>query len=276
MSRSLFFLVLVACCASASAHDTWLAPEPPSDARGYWTVQLTTGHEFPALGAAAKPERVERAELITSRRRVPLVALTATAHALPFRVVADEHEDAVSVAVAVLRPYDIALTPELVDVYIRDELGGDEEILARYQSQGRWRERYTKNAKALIRASGAAPAEIATRPHGLAYELVPAIDPTLVDAGESFQVCAYANSRPVRREQARVHVGLVDADGSSSSHVADRDGCVRIRPSATEGYLLHSILIGPVDRGDVDWESHFAALTVRRAAASSSPLRSQP
>jgi hypothetical protein len=105
---------------------------------------------------------------------------------------------------------------------------------------------------------------------------VPAIDPTLVAAGEAFPVCAWANGQPVKRNQARVHIGLVDADGRSTSHAADRDGCVRVRPATAEGYLLHSILIRPIDAGDVDWESHFAALTVRRAAASSSLTRSQP
>jgi len=274
MSRWLFFIVLVACSARVAAHDTWLAPEPPTGSRSYWTVQLTTGNAFPALETAAEPERVERAELVTSSRRLPLIAMTANAHALPFRVVSDE--DTVSVAVVAMRPYDIELTPELVETYVRDELGSDEQILARYRSQGRWRERFTKNAKALIRSGGAAPAAIAIQPHGLAYELVPTVDPTVVVAGESFQVCAYANGVPVRREQARVHVGLVEADSSSALHAADRNGCVRVRPRTTEGYLLHSILITPVDAGDIDWKSQFASLTVRRAAAPSFPMRSQP
>jgi hypothetical protein len=80
----------------------------------------------------------------------------------------------------------------------------------------------------------------------------------------------------VRGDETRVHIGLVDVDGSSTWQAADADGCVRVRPRTADGYLLHSILIRPVDRGDVDWESHFASLTVRRTAVSSSPLRSTP
>lgn len=274
MSRSLSSIVLLFCAASAAAHDTWLAPEPPAGARDYWMVLLTTGHAYPAPEVAAQPERVARAELITDRRGLPLVAMAATPHALPFRVVADRTD--VSVAVVALRANVIELTPELVATYVRDELGNDARILSRHRAQGRWRERYTKNAKALIRGRGSAAAAIATRPHGLAYELVPTNDPTLRVAGEPFRVCAYADGRRVRRDRARVHVGLVEADGSATSHAADRDGCVVVRPGTAEGYLLHSVLITPVDDGHVDWKSHFAALTVRRAATFPSPTRSEP
>lgn len=271
MFRCFCFIALIAICAGADAHDTWLVPEPPSAAHGYWTVQLTTGDEFPALGSAANPATIDRADLITGSHRVPLLLLPASANVLPFRVVADASD--VSVAVVAERANRVELAPELVEKYVHDEFDGDAQLLARYRAQGRWRESYGKNAKLLIRTSGDAPAAIATRPQGLAYELVPEVDPTLVAAGEPYRVCAYAHGRRVR---ARVYVGLVDVDGRSTLRRADRRGCVRVRPATSDGYLLHSILIGPVDSGDVDWESQFASLTVHRATASPSPTRSEP
>jgi hypothetical protein len=217
---------------------------------------------------------VARAELITVTGAVPLVAMTPNARALPFRVVADD--EPLKVAVVALWPLDIELQSDAVERYVRDELGGEPSFTERYRAQGHWRERYTKNAKTLIRTSGERPAAIATQPHGLSYELVPSTDPTLTEAGTAFEVCAFANNRRVTSKQARVHIGLSEANGRSTLHPADRRGCARVRPMSTDAYLLHSVLILPIEQSDADWESHFAALTVHRAVFSSSPLRSQP
>ncbi len=215
-----------------------------------------------------------RAELITSTRTVPLVEMTPNGRTLPFRVIADD--EPLNVAVVALWPLVIELESDAVDRYVRDELGGEASFTERYQTQGHWRERYTKNAKVLIRTSGARADAMATQPHGLSYELVPSIDPTLAQAGTAFEVCAFANNRRVTATQARVHIGLSEADGTTAMQPADQRGCVRVQPNGVDPYLLHSVLILPIEEFDADWESHFAALTVHRAVFSSSPLRSQP
>jgi hypothetical protein len=217
---------------------------------------------------------VARAELITGTGTVPLVAMTPNARTLPFRVVADD--EPLKVAVVALWPLDIELQSDAVERYVRDELGGEASFTERFRSQGRWRERYTKNAKTLIRTGGGRADSIATQPHGLNYELVPSIDPTLTQAGTAFEVCAFADNRRVTAKQARVHIGLSEANGRNTLQPADRRGCALVRPLSADAYLLHSVLILPIEQSDADWESHFAALTVHRAVFSSSPLRSQP
>lgn len=279
MSRFLLVAVLGLCCSNVNAHDTWLVSGATTSGLDHHVVELTTGHAFPELGVASKPERVARAELITATRSVPLVALTPNAQALPFRVIAGD--EAMLIAVVSLRAHDVELQPDAVAQYIHGELGSDSFLLARYQSQGRWRERYTKNAKALIRTRGTGAEAIVTQPHGLAYELVPSVDPTLIEPGTAFEVCAYANnqrvtSRPVKPGQAQIHIGLLQADGTATTQRADARGCVRARPKGADNYLLRSVLILPVDKPDADWESHFTALTVRRAVIPSLPQRSQP
>lgn len=267
MLRPSFLLPLAwcVCCSSAAAHNTWLAPESPTDARKYWALMLSTGHAFPQQDEAPSERMVARADLLSSRRSVALFPLKATQGALPFRVVSDD--DPVQVAVVALKPGDVTLTPEAVAVYLREELGDDAAVRERFVTLGRWRERFTKNAKALLRLHGDAPAAVAMQPHGLAYELVPSVDPTLLPGGTPFEVCAYADDRRVRRDDVRIQIGLIDANGHASTQPGNADGCATVAPATAGGYLLHSILLRPVERDDVDWESHFAALTVVRAVA---------
>lgn len=270
MLRSSFlFLLLLLCARPAAAHNTWFAPEPPGDGRNHWVLLLSTGSAFPQREDAPQERRIARAELISSRRTVALFPLKSLSNALPFRVISDD--DPLQVAIATLRPSDVELAPGAVEIYLRDELGNDAAFRSRYASQQRWRERYTKNAKTLLRLSGDTRAPIATQPHGLAYELVPSVDPTLLAAGTPFEVCAFANDQRVRRDDAHVQIGLVEADGTASTQAANDEGCATVKPSTADGYLLHSILLRPVDEDDIDWESHFAALTVARAVAPALP-----
>jgi hypothetical protein len=222
MSYLLRILLLCLYASCASAHNTWLIPEPPTESRNYWTLGLTTGDTFPAPDQSTRPGRVARAELITGTGTVPLVAMTPNARTLPFRVVADD--EPLKVAVVALWPLDIELQSDAVERYVRDELGGEASFTERFRSQGRWRERYTKNAKTLIRTGGGRADSIATQPHGLNYELVPSIDPTLTQAGTAFEVCAFADNRRVTAKQARVHIGLSEANGRNTLQPADRRG----------------------------------------------------
>lgn len=265
---SLVFLLLLSSAFPAMAHNTWFAPQPPNAAHNYWLLLLSTGSEFPQRSQAPQERHIARAELVSSRKSVVLFPLKSMPDALPFRVISDD--DPLQVAIATLKPSVVELDADAVEIYLRDELASDAGFRKRYTSQQRWRERFTKNAKALLRMRGDASAPIALKPHGLAYELVPSVDPTLVPAGTSFEVCAYANDQRVPRTDAHIAIGLVEADGRMSTQAGDADGCATVAPSA-DGYLLHSILLRPVDEDDVDWESHFAALTVARAAAPALP-----
>lgn len=269
MLRAALTLTLLLCCASAAAHNTWFAPQAPDASRKHWVLLLSTGSAFPVQDDAPSERRIARADLVSSSRTLTLFALSPTATALPFRVVADTDE--VQVAVAALKPNDVELDPAAVDIYLAEEVGDDPTFRARYTQQGHWRERYTKNAKTLLRMHGDAPAAIATQPHGLAFELVPTVDPTLLDAGTAFEICAYANGKRVRRDDARIRIGLVQADGAATTQPGNADGCAHVMPSTNDGYLLHSILLRSVERDDIDWESDFASLTVGRAAAAAPP-----
>lgn len=261
---SFFAGTLVASCALA--HDTWLLPRAPERDSTQWTLDLTTGHDFPAPEHAPSSARVRRAEAIAATATLPLLPRTSRKDALPFGVLVER--EAVVAAVVALRPTTTALDEAAVDRYLAGELGEWPALRERHRRLGHWRERYTKNAKALLRiGDGGDTGGVATRAHGLPYELVPRTDPTRRASGDPLVICAFADGAPVRDPFVPLRVGLVDADGSTSWVVAGEDGCATLRPSGIDGYLLRSVLIRPLDAPHADWDSHFATLTVGSATA---------
>lgn len=257
----LFVLASVLAAPCASAHDTWLAARAPAPNGIAWTLELTTGHDFPTLESAPPPSRIARAERIAAAGRLPLLPLAARREAQPFRVLAGD--DAVLVGVVELRPRIAVLDEAEVARYLAGELGEAPALVERHRRLGRWRERFAKYAKALLRAqSRTDPAALATRVHGLGYELVPQRDPTLPLAGEPLRVCAYADGAAVRDPYVPLRIGIVQSDGDAGWQLADADGCAAFVPETAGGYLLRSVLIRPLDSPGADWDSRFATLTV--------------
>lgn len=235
---------------------------------------MSTADAFPRLDAAPDPSRLSRAERIDAEGALPLLPATAEGGALPLRMVVGA--DTVVVAVASLHPKTITLAEDIVLKYLDAELGMWPELLERHRRLGVWRERYTKNAKTIVRLGKASDrAQLATRPHGLAYELVPSSDPTQRQPGALLEVRGYADGQPVRAPFAPLRIGLVEADGSASWEVADPRGCVRLAPSTRDGWLIRSILIRPLESPEANWDSHFAALTVGIATVDASPTEQE-
>jgi hypothetical protein len=256
--------MLLASCALA--HDTWLLPHAPGRDRAQWTLDLTTGHDFPAPEHAPSSARVRRAEAIAATATLPLLPRTARKDALPFGVLVER--EAVVAAVVGLRQTTTTLDDAAVDRYLAGELGEWPALRERHRRLGHWRERYTKNAKALLRiGDGGDSGGVASRAHGLPYELMPRTDPTRRAPGDPLVVCAFADGAPVRNPFVPLRVGLVEADGRATWQVAGDDGCATVRPATTDGYLLRSVLIRPLDAPHADWDSHFATLTVGSATA---------
>jgi len=239
----------------AHAHDTWLAhANATDDDRSALSLRLTTGDRFPRLEGGTAVARVARAECIFDSRREALQIGLPSAHALP--VQCRWAHDAAAVAILSLHPRDLELDAESVAVYL-GELGNDPRIAERHAGLGRWRERYRKNAKAIVRHAPGEPLAAAVLPHGLDFELVPDTDPTLLPEGGALRVCAYASGVAV----GPIYLGLVEANGRASWRWSDAAGCVEVKPER-RGYLLRSIRLLPAKLADLEWESEFASLTV--------------
>jgi hypothetical protein len=171
---------------------------------------------------------------------------------------AEQGDEDLIVAMATLKPREITLEAEKAAIYLREELGNDPSIQARYQQQGIWRERFNKHAKTILRTRVGNTATLAEKVFGLPYELVPDRDPSALKVGAIFKVCAYRDGVRVKR----AYIGMVQADGSHRAQWSDDLGCVRIRAKSQQGYMLHSVFIQAANEPNLDWESHFASLTV--------------
>lgn len=252
-------LLLLALASIAGAHDTWLiegtgTQEMTSDHREI-ALALTTGDAFPAQGTTSSPARILRASLISADTSVPLLIGNSTAQALEFRGLTKAKS--VVIAVVQLKPSQIDLPKDKVAGYL-EELGNPSGARARYEKSGTWQESYSKNAKMWVRVGTQAAPKSLLAPMNLPYELVPVRDPTTLKIGESLKVCAYANGKAA----PKAYIGMVGADGKHVNVWADQKGCASFKLASVSGYLIHGIRLEPSKMPSLDWESHFASLTV--------------
>jgi hypothetical protein len=257
----IFFITIISLCTAANAHETWLVPgsagvqAEPAAGHKKIALALTTGMAFPALGTSTAPARILRANLISADASVPLLVGNSSTEKLELSGLT-KSKSAV-MAIVQLKPSVIDLPKDKVGEYLI-ELGNPASVKARFEASGTWRESYTKNAKMWVRVGSAAAPKSLMAPMNLPYELVPASDPTVMKVGERLKVCAFADGKAA----PNAYLGLVDAFGQHSHTRADKTGCANFKLPSTSGFLLHAIRIGASSQTDLDWESHFASLTV--------------
>jgi uncharacterized GH25 family protein len=247
----------IVCClfllAKAHAHDTWLVGSSTHNNQAQ--IALTTGSEFPKLGEANNPSRIQRSVLLANESSSSLLVQASTRKALLLSGALPK--PGVYVAIAQTKPNAIELDAKSVREYMR-ELGSSPEHSQRYQTQGRWRELYAKNAKMILRTDAKANAAWALKPMNLPYEFVPTTDPTQLKDGDVLKVCAYAEGKRV----PKAYIGMVGANGKASFKRANSAGCASFSLKQASNYLVRGVHIQPTDLPDLEWVSHFAALTV--------------
>lgn len=249
-------LVALLLSMPVQSHDTWLGLAPPAAPGALLReFRLSTGHHFPTPEDASSEARIARAELELDSYRLPLLPAPPQARWLPLRVAAGE-QALLKIALS-LRPVTIELDELQVQSYL-EEVGDTGSAARRHAELGRWRERFEKHARSLARLREGPADPRASTPSGLTFELVPRHDPTVRREGEPLAVCALGAGAAL----ADLQIGLVEADGSSSSRRTGTDGCVEFRPRSRSGYLLRSVWLRPSSASDTEWESHFASLTV--------------
>lgn len=266
--RAAWLLAALVVPAAAAAHDTWLlALRPVVPPGAELLLDLTSGMRFPANETAIRPERVALARVRVGGATDTLLTPAVQAHALRFR--APLRRAGVAVLWLELRPRDLALAPAQVDEYLA-EIGAPDSVRRAYLAQPvapggarRWRERYTKHAKAIVRvASPQRPAPAADsswrEPVGAALELVPDVDPTALRAGDTLRVrllragapAPFASVGFAGPAAGRPQLGRTDAAGRASFHLP--------RPGR---WLLRATALRRAATPELDWESEFATMT---------------
>ncbi len=260
---------LAATAAVARAHDTWLlalrAVVPPG---AELLLDLTSGMRFPANETALKAERVAAARARLAGAVDTLPPPRAAARSLRFR--APLRRAGVATLWVDLAPRELALDSAEVVGYLR-EVGAPDSVRAAYLrpppagGARRWRERYVKHAKAVVRvASPQRPVPAADsswrEPAGQALELVPDVDPTALRAGDTLRVRLLgAGGAPVPFAAA----GFVGAGARAAGALARTDaaGRVAFRVPAAGRWMVRATVLRRAASPDLDWESDFATLT---------------
>ena len=258
--------VLTAAAGAALAHDTWfelLAPTP----QGQAVLALGTGNRFPlhelpvgfehlashgcrgaGAGANAAPSalvyREDRANalVVRSAARVDVGGLTCWAQLLPVEGV---------------------VPPDRIEVYLREIQAGPalRAVWAERKARGlSWLERYTKNARIEIGATGA-PAPV---PVAMAMDVLLASPRWPIRAGEEVVLQVLRHGAPL----ANLPVELVGPAGLPGLwRTTDAQGRVRVAPPLAGRWLLRGtdLRVAP-DNADL-WESDFITLAFEAAKA---------
>lgn len=243
--------------SAASAHDTWIAPDR-FDRCGAVTLHMTSGQDFDRVETTIDPARVTQAYVHLPKQRVAIKGVP-TKYSLDFTV--NVPKKGIAIVAVDLAPKTLELTDAEVDEYL-DEIAAADEIRAyRKLHPGRWRERYTKHAKTMLRCGAPVEGDQFQLQSGMGLELVPqGTDPTTLKAGDTFRVILVAPKKPlfrttalalVRQGMGRVAVIEPDAHGIASFVVKEPGH-----------YLLSATDLRHADgKDDLDWESDFTTLT---------------
>lgn len=264
MKQSCLVAALLGVALQAAAHETWLMPERFSVEPGTTlAIDLTSGTGFPALDTAIETSRVAKAAYRIARNTADLTSLTPAEHSLRLNATLDG--TGIATLWVDLAPRTIELTPKEVEEYLA-EIGASDLVRQRWLATPgkRWREMYSKHAKAFVRVGDASSDRSWSEPVGMFLEIVPESDPTKLVAGGELSVQV-----------------LRDGDTISSFAIAvSREGSARGQMQKTDGggvatfhldtpgrWLVHGTLLRAMPGGPgVEWESHFTALTIDVAA----------
>jgi uncharacterized GH25 family protein len=263
MKQAYQVATLLAIAMQAAAHETWLMPERFSvDPGTTLAMDLTSGSAFPALDAAIEPSRVTKAAYRVARHTADLTALTPAEHSL--RLNATLGEAGIATLWVDLAPRTIELAPKDVEEYLT-EIGASDLVKQRWLATPgkRWREMYSKHAKAFVRVGDGGSDRSWSEPVGMFLEIVPQSDPTKLVAGGELIVEVLRDGGTIPSFSI-----AMSREGSPGQQMQKTDGggLATFKLDAAGRWLVHGTLLRAMPGPDVEWESHFAALTVDVAA----------
>jgi uncharacterized GH25 family protein len=258
--RAVFGLILaVFLPLPALAHDTWLLARPSAVEPGNpVTLELTSGMAFPAPETAIKPDRVARAAVRLAGETADLKDRRSAAKFL--QLTARPAKPGIATLWVELAPKSIDLTPDQVKEYL-DEIGAPAALRQAWTAMPeprRWRELYSKHAKAYVRVGQPGEDRSWAEPAGMALEIVPEKDPTALRPGDELPVRVLRNGQPF----ANFAVGLV---GPGETHgilkTTDGEGRATLPVARAGRWLLRATDVRRSTKPEADWESDFATLT---------------
>ena len=256
-----------------AAHDFWIAA---SDWRvnpgATVTITANVGDDsYPVSQNATAPERVESLRLIGPTSSVSKPVFRILGDALAADVVLPT-QAGTYMAVLTVKGRFLSMAPKEFETYLKEE--GLDGVLAdrtrRQETDVPSRERYSRQAKTLIRAGAGSSAHV-TRPAEIVAELVPDTDLTQARSGDDIAVRLLFEGRPVANAQVSAYgTGAAPIQARRQTGRTDANGRVHFKLRGAGPYLLTTTHMvrrtGETGPEAVDWESYWVSITF-------SPLR---
>ncbi|MET0533925.1 MAG: DUF4198 domain-containing protein [Steroidobacter sp.] len=265
MSRATILVLTLLVSHAASAHEFWLQPEQFSwQPNESIPLSLLTGH-------GVESERSK----IPARRILRLDAAGPSGQTLDLRSnlhlggVAGDAEltfGAPGAYVVVLATDNQArsdLPAERFNNYLRAEgltpALTARELTGRTYAEGS--ERYSRQAKAIVRVGAPGDQSQVTRPHGLRLEIVPEVSPYAVPRSSQLPVRVWFEGKPLPGALVKMSY-LARGSEAVDSHITDADGRVVFDMPSQGHWLLHAAWTQPLPSADeADFDTVFASLT---------------
>jgi uncharacterized GH25 family protein len=257
MARCALVVVLAASCASALAHDTWLAAEQRTvQARSPLRLGMTSGEHFPVPGSSIDRDRIAHAGCQQGPAKFPLEPGRRGAKELHLE--AKPPAQGAATCWVRLKPRTLDLTPDLVALYL-EEIDATADIRkswADMPAPKRWNETYTKNAKVIVPA-GSSPPAIAGAAPTLTLELQPEADLSVGKLAGPLAVRVLRDGLPL----AGLSVALVsEAGGTPQRQRSDAQGRVVFATQAPGRWMLSGTALRSLSAKEGTWESQFTTL----------------
>lgn len=252
MKTCLTLTVLVFAASFAFAHDTWMVPRSRTvRADAALSFDLTSGERFPRAGSAIDPERIAKANCRQAGTVFELRAADKGSSSL--RVEGKPPGGQATTCWVLLKPRTLDLKPDTVAHYL-EEIGASEAVRKTWQTgPKRWRETYTKNAKALV--AGSALDEQLAVPVGLNLEFVLQADPAV--PGDRIDVLVLRGGKP----RPGLSVALSGERNMAPQRVrSDAAGLISFRRPAPGRWMLSATDLQPINAQQGIWASEFSTL----------------
>ena len=252
-----------------TAHEYWLLPDRFAAAPGEpVAIAHRVGTGWPGETLPRAPTRIVRFGLVDARGERPI---EGDAGADPAGSIA-LRRPGVALAVYRSRTSSVRLEPALFESYLREE-GLDRVIAiraARGESEAPALEIFSRNAKAMLVATGSTPAGDGARwrrPVGLTLEFVAETDPRRHVAGAAFAVRLLHRGQPL--EGALVKALPRSGKERLLTARTDRQGRARLVLPEAGVWLINAVhmIDAPAGSG-ATWESLWSSLTFETGAGS--------
>ena len=269
LHRINFTLAFVLIASSlAGAHDLWLVPAQFTIVpRARVAVMLNTGDTFPNSDGAVKPERIERAALISAESTMPLVTFRAEGNSTVADAMAPR-KDGGAIVEVILKPVATKQPRASFDEFVKHEgLDAIAAQLARApERRVEERRTYAKYAKTLLRiGKGRGAAKLYQKPLGHRLEILVDAGPFSLRPGRKLPVRLLFDGKPLAG--ARIVMGSTDVTTATQSKMpgvrTDVEGRAQLQLDPSGGaHYVHALHMIPANgRSDVEWESFWATLT---------------